>query len=271
MLRATARYVHIYITIFRKISKILCPSLLTAEPFSTLFLLRTRTPKCATFYWNTSPRTRISSRISRISWNSTWMRSFRIQLQENINSPSTFDELSEALAQIYFQCRFHAVVFTKHNGIFRLPVWIWSMIRTQYLKNFLLVSLDEEATILWEHCRLRLQMSLMCKLSSCCMTGPTATKAIGKVKLMRSTTQVCTINSMIVFHYFIFIFLFLGGPTRSNFAHTCRTNLFDDGCSSRKFFKARDVSIENFQNHFPYIKIHTWFWGLDDSYRSRPF
>lgn len=35
------------------------------------------------------------------------MRSFRIQLQENINSPSTFDELSEALAQIYFQCRFH--------------------------------------------------------------------------------------------------------------------------------------------------------------------
>ena len=50
---------------------------------------------------------------------------------------------------------------------------------------------------------------------------------------------------------------------RPNFAYMCRTNLFNDGCSSRKFFKARDVSIENFQNHFPYIKIHTWFWGLE--------
>ena len=67
---------------------------------------------------------------------------------------------------------------------------------------------------------------------------------IGKVKLIRSTTQVCTINSMIVFHYFIFIFLFLGDliterqgegdGTRSNFAYTCRTDLFNDGCSSRK-------------------------------------
>lgn len=40
---------YIYITIFSKTSKILGPSLLTAEPFST-FLLRTRTPKYATFY-----------------------------------------------------------------------------------------------------------------------------------------------------------------------------------------------------------------------------
>ena len=42
-------YIYIYITIFSKISKILRPSLLTAEPFST-FLLRTKTPKYATFY-----------------------------------------------------------------------------------------------------------------------------------------------------------------------------------------------------------------------------
>lgn len=42
-------YIYIYITIFSKTSKILGPSLLTAEPFST-FLLRTRTPKYATFY-----------------------------------------------------------------------------------------------------------------------------------------------------------------------------------------------------------------------------
>ena len=42
-------YICIYITIFSKTSKILGPSLLTAEPFST-FLLRTRTPKYATFY-----------------------------------------------------------------------------------------------------------------------------------------------------------------------------------------------------------------------------
>ena len=88
------------------------------------------------------------------------------------------------------------------------------------------------------------------------MIGPTATKDIGKVKLTRSTTQVCSINSMIVYHYFIFIFLFLGeliterqgqgDGTRSNFAYMCRTNLFNyDGYSSRKFFKARDVSIEN--------------------------
>ena len=40
---------YIYITIFSKTSKILGPSLLTAEPFST-FLLRTRTPKYVTFY-----------------------------------------------------------------------------------------------------------------------------------------------------------------------------------------------------------------------------
>ena len=48
-------YIYIYITIFRKISKMLCPSLLTAEPFST-FLLRTRTPKYATFYWRREHR-----------------------------------------------------------------------------------------------------------------------------------------------------------------------------------------------------------------------
>ena len=42
-------YVYIYITIFSKTLKILGPSMLTAEPFST-FLLRTRTPKYATFY-----------------------------------------------------------------------------------------------------------------------------------------------------------------------------------------------------------------------------
>lgn len=42
-------HAYIYITIFSKISKILRPSLLTAEPFSA-FLLRTRTPKYATFH-----------------------------------------------------------------------------------------------------------------------------------------------------------------------------------------------------------------------------
>ena len=46
---------YIYITIFSKTSKILGPSLLTAEPFST-FLLRTRTPKYATFYWRREHR-----------------------------------------------------------------------------------------------------------------------------------------------------------------------------------------------------------------------
>ena len=54
---------------------------------------------------------------------------------------------------------------------------------------------------------------------------------------------------------FYFHFSFSRGPTRSNFAYTCRTNFFDDGCSSRKFFKARDVSIENFQNIFHILKF----------------